>query len=1838
MTSQTNFLPVIWRRRITSLILLGLLFCAHHGMGEEEEPARANKSDITIEPESGEIRVGAKLTLSFPTAMVTSDRFDVSGQPCPFVSEPALPGDFLWKSPTEGVFTISAIVADTHYNLTLRTGLKDAAGKPVASSEWSASYETPKYSFSTDYQERKQLSSRPQIPLESTYDVRFTEAADRIYFQDRDTRARLPSEVILSEDGPSAGSSFSVDPREPLPVGHTFDLIVEGLLDSASRKPLSHLAVFSLGTTAPLRVEWVGAFNDPLNEPVIRIKFDDEIDPRQATASNIKIEPALENAHFLAQGEQVEVAGDFDPAKRYQVTISPHLFGNRGYGLAVESRWGATFQAKPPSIIFPSSTLFVRARKTVRFPFLQVNAPTVTWKFARIPLEKLTSVAARAREFTRSKTDPLTGENILDPRTGFNEPYPTELLVDAFQLPVESIGRFEATTDDTNVRREAECIGAKEKIISGVYLFEATSILANGRMVGNRSIVNVSDYVLTRKRTETKVLLHVSKMSDLTPVAGVWVRAVTDENIELARAATDENGTAEFTSATVFPAKGGSAQLFIADTNDGPALQFTDENAYSSGSDRSLKLSNHHAEIISDRNLYAPGQLAKIKGMVRDRRNGQLSIPEAREVRWRISETGNGRVAGEGTTSLSPYGGWEAEWTVPDKLKLGEYEIRCQIGGQNYDAATLIKIEEFRIPLFSSIVETEPEVGSTAHATVSSVYFHGAPNAGAHVHWKATWTASNASSADIGDIRRFNQYGDMGPAMNPDDDLGKTVEGDSTLDDQGFTTLICQSPYTENHAISRATVFWRAEVTSADGQTITGGETGIICFSAARLGVVATERTGPAPEIKTEIDAIDKNDAPKPGLAVRADLYHVVTKTVKEKVAPFVFRYRNTDEFTKVSSQESKTPAELIFPADATGRYVVAVHATEMDAAMVSNETTMSGDQTAELPVENESTFKISHRVEPYLPGDTAELSIEAAFAGTAWVSIETDEVLDTFLVSIKGNAGKIDLPIRKEYAPNATVAVYLTRPGGESGLPVERFAYSEILVRRPDHELKLEPHLRSDTAKPGESVKGDLFVTSEGKPVEDADVALLAVDDAVLKLGDWQLPNLIKGFYPDNSYTVRSFKSLDRYEQDLAKASLYQKGFTIGGGGDEGSAHNVRNIRRDFKVLAFWQGSAKTDSQGKISFEFTAPDNLTAYRLIAIGQTKSGQFGGDASGLIKISKPLQIETALPRFLRDGDEVELRAVARQKSSDSAQISVHCETDPGCQLESQPIATATASREASVVFRFQAKVINPDLTPIKVRFTADAGSESDAVEIILPVQAATITRKESVVGAFAGAHFDAAAHFPETWKKARGTFGVTISTSPWLPKIAGLPTLLDYPHGCFEQISSRLLSYSLLANLLAYLPDASDRDAEYRTTLERGIQQFSDSLLPGGDLPYWPGGSDGNPFVTCQAFWAVNEAIKAGFKAPDGLKEKLARASEVIASGRGGSISFNRSFALFVLAESGTDHDLKPIGRDLYLQRNENGDEGRAFLALALHRLDIMPKETEQLLREIDAPVADRAFNPNTFTSVARADAVCAYAFNAVSPKFWTSGKKEKTWQQMLSLMDSATSLSTQENLWLLLEFKSMLGAENFDPLLSGGLKGVVSPNGSSMAWLGRKMGDNLVANDLNKRLLTFLMQAEYHTDEVNTDRVDHGFRLERVLHNLTEPKRDGAARAPFKLGDKILITFRVNTAKLQNYVVLEDPIPSGLEIVNPDLALIGKFFEVPTDPLDQPLELSHSELRDKATLLYFNRVGPGVGIYSVLARATAAGTFRWPATQIVPMYENRFFGLCPSSLCVISGD
>src|SRR5881398_2731320 len=162
---------------------------------EETSNAKPDAGGVVIDPSSGKVAEGDQITIAFPLAMVAPDLIDVGNQPCPFVSEPKLDGKFLWKSQTEGVFTVSGVVAGARPRLILAPGLKDAADHPFVVKDWSAEFTTPEFAIRSDVTMRERLPARPQIYLGSSYAVRLDEAVEHIYFQDRDSRERFPVDV-----------------------------------------------------------------------------------------------------------------------------------------------------------------------------------------------------------------------------------------------------------------------------------------------------------------------------------------------------------------------------------------------------------------------------------------------------------------------------------------------------------------------------------------------------------------------------------------------------------------------------------------------------------------------------------------------------------------------------------------------------------------------------------------------------------------------------------------------------------------------------------------------------------------------------------------------------------------------------------------------------------------------------------------------------------------------------------------------------------------------------------------------------------------------------------------------------------------------------------------------------------------------------------------------------------------------------------------------------------------------------------------------------------------------------------------------------------------------------------------------------------------------------------------------------------------------------------------------------------------------------------------------------------------------------------------------------------
>ncbi len=1778
-------------------------------------------------------------TILFPEPMVAPDRIDAADVQSPLAITPALDAEFRWRTQSMGMWRINGPrIPGQTYRFRLRDGLTDLAGNFLPAAEWGLDLTAPGLEVSEEYGERERLSARPQVPLMFNFPMDLRTVADGVWFQNRATRQRFPAEVMLNYAAGESGdavdvteaelpipSGFRVRPRDSLPVGQAYDLVVENPRDATGGGTLAYPNVFALGTTRPLVVDYVAARNRPREKPMVEVKFDVPLADGSPPNGALTFDPPVSNLRLRKEGQYLYADGDFNTTQRYIVTISDEVRGNRGFPLAAPSRWGATFRPKEATLMFPGGVIRQRTALGLRFALLQANTGPVTWQLARIPLQRLAELRKAAAESTTTTPDPAPN-----------------LLIDRFGLDVIATGEIDASTGDREEFRRIEWIPDDPRRLSGPFVIEATARDSEGRTIANSAFLSFNELVFTQKTSADTTYLHLASMAAGEPQSDIPVRVVTAALTDIASATTDASGTAAF-PADVFT----GASYFIADTPDGPAVELTGTTGrFPSGSfSRSPRVQPFLGIIVPDRPLYRPGQNVSFKGFLRTGEDEGRRVPKNSTVTWEILAGGRDEILATGTAKLSPSGGWDGAWTVPERGRLGGFQIRCKIDGQTAGTNGNFTVEEFRTPAFSVVVEPVPATSAaTSSISVASQYFHGAPNVGSAVTWTATWIGDHEgdyySTSESDGFMQVDLYSERRTIPSYEVE----VSGEAVLDENGRVTLTTTAPFNDPGNRAHASVIWRVDITGPDGQTISGGLDDTVTMNDVTLGVRADDSASET-EIGIDLRALPRvENGPVPS-EVRTELFRVDTKTVKERIAPFVYRYRNTDVFVPIEQRTAPANSRIVFQPRTPGRYVLTTAPLAGETGMmVSAEIFLTGPGEAELPVRSDETLTIQRADAadtPLRTGDTAAFQILAPSAGIAWVTVETDRILDTFTVPLAGNSSRIEIPVKPEYAPNAFVTAYVLRPGGSDDLPGEMFGWTELEALNPVTELDVAVSTEQPDYQPRETIKGEVRVTSNGQPVEGAELAISAVDDAILELGGWSLAELHPIFYPERSFGVTTHPALTDFVRSFEERSLTQKGVVIGGGGKDAFG-NVLFTRQDFRPLILWHPSVKTNAEGVASFDCEAPDNLTRFRVAVLGQTARGQFGsGDTT--FTTSKPLLLETALPRFVRQGDTIELRVVARQKAADSLELTVECEPGPGVTLEQPGPISVTASRDQPNVVRFPATIAD-DATSITVRFAVASDSGlGDSVEITLPVEPPSIVVREATAGAWSGPGFSPASLVPTTWQGAEGTASATLSTSDYLTKLLGVPQVLDYPHGCFEQKSSRLLVYTALARLLAWVPTSADRDANYRAVIESSLQEFSDSILPDDTLPYWPNGTAGNFFVTIQIAWATAEAVRAGFTVPSSLDWRLSRALEqfVERKSRLTAPPTIRAFALFALAQF--DREVKPevsaAAEELFLNRDRLTDEGRAMLAVAFHRLEILQDHQQTLIDELPASVAERDFDATTFSSTTRAEAIITWARLLIAPDVDTAPLKSR----LDSLLESSASLSTQENLWLLIAFNELLSSQT-PARLSDRLRPApvaISPNATAAEWTNldlARLADFTIGNLAKSARGTWMMTAHRAVPPAEQVSVDQGMRVERTITNLTDPARTGTAETPFRLGDQLLISFRMYADKPQAFVSLEDALPAGIEIVNPNLALFAKTYRLPLDTSVPSAQLSYSELRDTQTNLYFDTFPVGAQSASVLARVTAAGDFTWPSTRLTPMYDSRQFGRSAPSRCVVSAE
>jgi hypothetical protein len=392
--------------------------------------------------------------------------------------------------------------------------------------------------------------------------------------------------------------------------------------------------------------------------------------------------------------------------------------------------------------------------------------------------------------------------------------------------------------------------------------------------------------------------------------------------------------------------------------------------------------------------------------------------------------------------------------------------------------------------------------------------------------------------------------------------------------------------------------------------------------------------------------------------------------------------------------------------------------------------------------------------------------------------------------------------------------------------------------------------------------------------------------------------------------------------EGKLGKKSIRLDTIAIAGK-DEDDAEDLRAggaalvepaVRKSFADTAAFR-AVRTDAAGKASLSFTFPDNLTTWRVKAIGLSADTRAGEGTASMVTTQK-LLVRLQAPRFFRERDRLVISANVHNRLAEEKKVTVELDvTDALLAVEGSKTRQVTVPKDGERRVDFWVTVRGEGEARVKVSALSD--EESDAKEMIFPVLVHGFMKTDSAVGSISakapdGAEASVTLKVPAERRLDRGELVVR-----WSPTLAGamidaLPFLLDYPYGCTEQTMSRFMPAVLTRKTLQLaggyrLEDleavrasmnpqhlGTGAGEEYKKRLEREYRRFDRSPVynsklmddmiasglariakmqrPDGGWGWW-GGDRSSIYTTAYVLFGLLEARSADVGIPEAMIQR-----------------------------------------------------------------------------------------------------------------------------------------------------------------------------------------------------------------------------------------------------------------------------------------------------------------------------------------------------------------------------
>ncbi|MGN6511420.1 MAG: alpha-2-macroglobulin family protein, partial [Chitinophaga sp.] len=496
-----------------------------------------------------------------------------------------------------------------------------------------------------------------------------------------------------------------------------------------------------------------------------------------------------------------------------------------------------------------------------------------------------------------------------------------------------------------------------------------------------------------------------------------------------------------------------------------------------------------------------------------------------------------------------------------------------------------------------------------------------------------------------------------------------------------------------------------------------------------------------------------------------------------------------------------------------------------------------------------------------YSVGEDVVLTIPSSEGGRGLISIESgSKVLKTDWIGTEKGQTVYRFKAEKNMAPNIYVNVSLLQPHAQTAndLPIRMYGTIPILVEDPNTILKpvvsLPSTLRPET---GASIS---VSESSGKAMT---YTIAIVDEGLLDLTRFKTPDPHAAFYAREALGVKTWDLFDfvigAWGADLERI--------LSIGGDESLNRNASTAKANrFKPVVQFMGPFYLGKGENRTHNFTLPSYIGSIKAMVV----AGQEGayGNAERTASVKKPLMLLATVPRVLGPGETIQLPVTVFGLEPHVRQASVTLSSNPYFEVVGESTKQVSFPKPGEQLVYFDVK-IRSQVGIGKFKIVAVSGKERAEENVELDVRNPNPYVTNVIEHTLEpGASWDDS--FMPVGMPGTNSGTREVSTIPALNLGKRLEYLIQYPHGCVEQITSGVFPQLVLGNIT----DLSERQKQaIERNIKAGVQRLRGFQLTDGGMGYWPGASAADEWSTNYAGHFMLEAQAAGYTLPPGFLDQ-----------------------------------------------------------------------------------------------------------------------------------------------------------------------------------------------------------------------------------------------------------------------------------------------------------------------------------------------------------------------------